>query len=212
MSAPTWTVWLDAGLAASGLAVALAVRPWRALPADGPPWPWLAWLAVLPVLWGVDGPSGNPIAQPLSGASLLVLMAGWPLAVLALLPAALMTGWWAGLPPELVLQRGVWLGLVPATLAMAMGAGMRRWLPNHLFIYILGRGFFITTLAGALAALGQMLLHVGPLGLASEDLLMARVLTASGDAFITGLLVAMCVAYRPHWLATYADRIYLPRS
>jgi uncharacterized membrane protein len=212
MNVWAWSVWLDAGITASALAVAVAVRPWRALATSGPPWPWLAWWAVLPVLWSVDGPSGNPIAQPFSGASLLVLMAGRPLAVLMLLPAALMTGWWAGLPPEAMLQRGVWLGVVPATLAMALGAGLRRWLPNHLFIYILGRGFFITTLAGALAALGQMLLHTGAPGLASDDLLLARVLTASGDAFITGLLVAMCVAYRPHWLATYADRIYLPRS
>ena len=210
MQVPLWSVCLDAAIATTALAVALAVRPWRALPASGPPWPWLAWSAVLPVLWGVDGPQGNPIAQPISGASLLTLMAGWPLAVLLLLPAALMTGWWAGLPWDAVLQRGVWLGVVPATLAMALGAALRRWLPNHLFIYILGRGFFATAAAGTLAACGQMLLHPSPIGLAADDLLLARVLTASGDAFITGMLVAICVAFRPHWLATYADKVYLP--
>jgi uncharacterized membrane protein len=210
MHVALWSLWLDAAIAGTALAVAVAVRPWRALPAGGPPWPWMAWWAVLPVLWGVDGPQGNPIAQPMSGASLLTLMAGWPLAVLAMLPAALMAGWWAGLPWDAVLQRGVWLGVVPATLAMALGAALRRWLPNHLFIYILGRGFFATTVAGALAALGQMLLHPAPGGLDADDLLLARVLTASGDAFITGMLVSICVAFRPHWLATYADRIYLP--
>jgi uncharacterized membrane protein len=209
-----WTFWIDALLALAALLPALALRPWRALPAGGPPWPWLAWWAALPALWGVDGVTGQSLAQPISGASLLTLMAGWPLAVLAMGPAAALTGWLAGLPPELALQRGVWLGIVPATLALAFGAALRRWLPHHLFVYILGRGFFATWLAGAVAATGQMLLHQGPASLHQGDLLLARVLTASGDAFITGMLVSIFVAFRPHWLATYADRIYLlpPKS
>jgi uncharacterized membrane protein len=38
------------------------------------------------------------------------------------------------------------------------------------------------------------------------------VLAAFGDAFITGMLVAIFVAFRPQWLATYTDRLYLPRD
>lgn len=205
------TFWLDTAIALTAVLAALALRPWRALPAGGPPWPWLAWWAVLPALWGVDGAQGQSLAQPISGASLLTLMAGWPLATLAMLPAAAATGWLAGWPVEVALQRGVWLGLVPASLALLFGAALRRWLPNHLFIYILGRGFFATALAGSISAIGQMLLHDGPASLGQEELLLARVLTASGDAFITGMMVAIFVAYRPHWLATYADRIYLPQ-
>ena len=45
---------------------------------------------------------------------------------------------------------------MPAMLAVALGAGLRRWLPHHVFVYIFGRGFFATALsvtgAGALAA------------------------------------------------------------
>lgn len=215
-----WTLWLDAALALAAVVTALALQPWRALPASGPPWPWLAWWAVLPLLWGVDAPQASDaqhtsspgiasLAQPISGASLLTLMAGWPLAVLALAPTAAITGWLTAMPAELVLQRYVWLGVVPATLAMAIGAGLRQWLPNHLFVYILGRGFFATLLAGSGAALGQWMLHAGPGHVSSADLLLARVLTASGDAFITGMLVSIFVAFRPQWLATYADKIYL---
>ena len=57
----------------------------------------------------------------------------------------------AGLDAAAALHRGVWLGVVPATLAMALGAALRRWLPHHLFVYILGRGFFATAVAGSLA-------------------------------------------------------------
>ena len=68
-------------------------RRWRcgagaAWLAGGPPWPWLAWWAVLPLFWGVDKIAGIAIVQPWLGAPLLVLLAGRPLAVLALLPVA----------------------------------------------------------------------------------------------------------------------------
>jgi uncharacterized membrane protein len=41
--------------------------------------------------------------------------------------------------------------------------------------------------------------------------MLARFLAAWGDAFLSGMLVAIFVAFRPAYLATYADRIYLPR-
>jgi uncharacterized membrane protein len=200
---------LDLVLAAAALGVALSLRPWRALGPGGPPWPWLAWWMLLPAFWGADRYVDMPVAQPLSGACLLMLMAGWPLAMLALVPVAALTALFAGLDGAETLQRTVWLGVVPATLAMAIGAALRRWLPNQLFIYILGRGFFATAIAGSLAGAGSVALHGLPGGLQSGDLLLARFLAAWGDAFLTGMVVAIFVAFRPQWLATYADRIWL---
>ena len=201
---------LDALLALSALLMALALRPWRAVPTAGLPWAALAWWALLPLLWNADRASAVAVLQPLSGSCLLMLMLGWPMAVLMLVPVAGLL-WWDGMPVLDVLQRAVWLGLVPATLAVLLGAGLRRWLPRHLMVYILGRGFFITAIAGSLAGAASVLLNGQPVGTSVDDLLMARAFTAWGDAFITGMLVAIFVAFRPQWLATYADRIYLPR-
>ena len=201
---------LDALLALAALALALAVRPWRSLGSDGPPWPWLAWAVVLPLFWGADRYVDIPAAQPLSGACLLMLMCGWPLAVLALVPVALVTMAMADLAAAEALHRLVWLGLVPASLAVGLGAALRRWLPHHLFVYILGRGFFATVIAGALAGAASSWLHVLPDGLRAGDLTLARWLAAWGDAWITGMVVAIFVAFRPQWLATYTDRLYLP--
>ncbi|MBL8330263.1 MAG: hypothetical protein JNJ71_15595 [Rubrivivax sp.] len=190
--------------------LALALKPWRFVPEAGPPWPWFAWCAAMPFLWGADRYVQMPVAQPLSGVCLLLLMCGWPLTVLALVPVALATAWMADLGLSEALHRLVWLGLVPATLALGLGAAMRRWLPHHLMVYILARGFFgtIVTLsaAGALAAW----VHEVPAGLSLGDLMLGRWLASWGDAWITGMLVAIFVAFRPEWLATYADRIYLP--
>ncbi len=199
----------DLIVAGSALGVALALRPWRAVGAGGPPWPWLAWWILLPAFWGADRYVEMPVAQPLSGACLLMLMAGWPMAMLALVPVAVLTALFAGLGAAEALHRGVWLGVIPATLAMAIGALIRRWLPNQLFVYILGRGFFATAIAGSLAGALSVALHGLPGGLQAGDLMLARFLAAWGDAFLAGMVVAIFVAFRPQWLATYADRIWL---
>lgn len=200
---------LDLVLATLALTAALSMRPWRAVGPGGPPWPWLVCAAVLPLLWGADRYAATPLALPQSGVCLLLLLCGWPLAVLALVPVAIVTAVAGELGLAQALQRAVWLGLVPATLALGLGAAIRRWLPNQLFIYILGRGFFATALALTATALLSALLHEPPPALQPGDWLLARLLAAWGDAFITGMLVAIFVAFRPQWLATYTDRLYL---
>lgn len=202
--------WIDAALCLAAVAVALALRPWRLRGAL--PWPALLWWALLPLSWSADVLTGTPMLQPLSGACLLVLMVGWPLAVLLLVPAAWLAGAATGLPPLEALHRLAWLGIVPATLALGLGLALRRWLPNHLFIYILGRGFFATALAVAAAGAVSAVMEGAPSGLALQDLWLARALAAWGDAFLTGMFAAIFVAFRPQWLATYADRIYLPKD
>ncbi len=201
---------LDLLLGVSALALALALQPWRSLARRSPPWPALAWWAVLPLMWSLDAVTGMPLLQPLSGVCLLLLMLGWPLAVLMLVPVLVLMMLMADLPAPDALHRVVWLGLVPATLAMLLGAAMRRWLPGHLFVYIFGRGFFATALAVASAGATAALLYGVPANLSLTDVLLARSLAAWGDAFLTGGIAAIFVAFRPQWLATYTDRIYLP--
>ncbi len=195
-------------LAAPAVGMALALRPWRLLH-GAPPWPALATWALLPLLWSLDSTTAAPLLQPLSGVCILLLMLGWPLTVLALLPVGGVMLLMSGLDAGGTLHRVVWLGLVPATLALALGAAVRRWLPRHLFVYILGRGFFATALALTLSGVLAAWLFGGPAGVPVADVMLARLLSAFGDAFITGMLAAIFVAFRPQWLATYADHLYL---
>lgn len=169
---------LDALLCLAALALAVVLQPWRSLDGGGPPWPWLAWWAVLPLSWSADLLAGIPLVQPLSGAALLVLLAGWPLTVLALLPVAGVLWALGGMGAAEALHRLVWLGLAPATLALALGAGVRRWLPGHLFIYIMGRGFFVTWAAAAGAGALALGVSVNPLGTSLDDLRCWRAFSA----------------------------------
>jgi uncharacterized membrane protein len=201
-------VVLDGVVALAAAGTALALRPWQGW-GGGPPWPAGLLVALLPLLWSLDRVAGTPLLQPLAGTGLLVLMLGWPLAVLAIGAVAALMLLLAPLPAAEVLHRAVWLGLVPATLLLGFGAALRRWLPLNPFIYTLGRAFFGTALALALAGAAAALIDDAAPGIALEDLLLARGLAAFGDAFITGMFAAIFVAYRPQWLATWADRLYL---
>jgi uncharacterized membrane protein len=180
---------LNLSIAVVCVAVALWLRPWRML--RGPLLsPALAALALLPWL-------------------LLVLMLGWPLAVLVLGGIALVV-WVVGQSsPEAALLQWVWVGLVPATMALGIGALLRRWLPPNPFVYTLGRAFLGTAAAVFLSGLlfeGLQWLADQP---GRELSLVARWLMAWGDAFLTGMFGAIFVAFVPQWLATWSDARYL---
>lgn len=195
-------------LALTALGAAAWLRPWRML--RGPLLtPALAAVVLLPWVWLLPQKMPQGLQVQLSGACLLVLMLGWPLAVLVLSVVSLLV--WlvgqAGVGP--VLQQGVWIGLVPATLALGVGAAVRRWLPANIFIYTLGRAFMGTALSMFVAGLlleGLSSLSGQP---PREQALVARWLMAWGDAFLTGMFAAIFVAFAPQWLATWSDRRYL---
>jgi uncharacterized membrane protein len=190
------------------LAVALWLRPWRML--SGPLLtPALAALVVLPWLWLLPQKMPQGLQVQLSGACLLVLMLGWPLAVVVLSGVALAV-WLIGQADlSAVLSQWVWIGLVPATVGLGIGALLRRWLPPNPFIYTLGRAFIGTAVAVFLSSLLMAVTHQIMGGVAMEQALVARWLMAWGDAFLTGMFAAICVAFAPQWLATWSDERYL---
>ncbi len=212
---------LEACLIAVALAISLWLRPWRmlsrqALEKDGPSepsplvTPLLATLVVLPWLWALPTLHRMPLQLQWSGACLVMLMLGWPLAIPALVAVG---GIAAVLSPSLDWADAVgtiaWQGVVPASLALALGAVIRRLIGTQPFVYVLGRAFLGTAVCLFLAnVLGQWSGHSLP-GVEGDLSLVARWLMAWGDAFVTGMLTAIFVAFKPEWLATWSDRLYL---
>lgn len=221
-------MWLEAVLTLVALAAALAARPWRMLANSKPlahethgaaPGLWtplLATLVLLPWMWALPTLHAMPLQLQWSGACLVVLMLGWPLAVPTLLAvgtiAALIS---PGLAWPDALGMAVWQGVVPATLALLLGVALRRLAGARplagvrAFVYVLGRGFLGTALclfaAGTLSQWSGHLLQ----GVSGDLSLVARWLMAWGDAVITGMLCAVFVAFKPEWLATWSDDLYL---
>jgi len=194
------------------LGCALLLRPWRLLANQGLITPFLAALAITPLMWALPWMHHMPIRFQLSGACLITLMLGWPLAVPVLCAVAIITHLFVPIGWHNVIDLALWQGIVPATLALLLGMAMRRWLPHNPFVYILGRAFLGTVacmfITGWLAQFtGHNIASKVDPGLA----LVARWLLAWGDAVLTGMLIATFVAFRPEWLATWSDRLYISK-
>jgi uncharacterized membrane protein len=190
---------------------ALTFRPWRLLVGGLRLTPLLATLTLVPWLWAMPSLHKMPLQLQGSGACLVVLMLGWPLAVPVLCLVGIIAALISPMPWETALDLTVWLGLVPATLALIMGAAVRRWLGLHLFVYVLVRAFLGTVLCVFLSGvLAQLSGHSMP-GIDNGLSLVAHWLVAWGDAFLTGMFTAIMVAYQPDWLATWSDRLYLKK-
>ena len=195
----------------AALAIALTFKPWRLLANTALISPLLAALVITPWLWALPWLHRMPIQLQLSGACLIGLVLGWPLAVPVLCIVALTTGLIAPVPWQQQIDMALWLGIVPATLSFLLGMALRRWVWKNLFVYILGRAFLGTAIclfvSGALAQWSGQILTVT----VEPDLAMvARWLLAWGDAVVTGMMVAVFVAFRPQWLATWSDSLYVP--
>ena len=200
---------LHALLLAMAWAAALLVRPWRLLrPHEGRvplATPLLASLAVLPWLWAWPGLGALPLAIHWSGAPLLVLLVGWPLAVPVLTVAGLSTIFTVGASVGQALSLTVWAGLLPATLVLALGHAVRMALGPHPLAYMLGRAFFVPMLALAACGFVAAWLGHGLGGTHGELRRIAIALMAMGEASWSCAVVSLLVAWRPRWLATWSE-------
>ena len=111
----------------------------------------------------------------------------------------------------------VWLGwgwdflandALPVAVTMAFGGLLNRTLPPHLFIYIIGNAFFAAFLAMLASVLAKgAMTHA--LGGEAMPYFIAAIPMSFGEAFFTGGTMALVVAYRPQWCATFDDARYL---
>lgn len=204
----TWE-WIPLVLA---LGLAIVMRPWRMLRQHALLTPMLASLVFLPWIWALPRIHAMPLQLHLTCACLVMLMVGWPLAVPLLCAVALLSGLIAPAPLGELIGNAFWLGVLPATLAMLLGALVRRYLGANIFVYTLGRGFLITVACTFAASVlgewsGRGLPNIDP-----DLTTIAHWLIAWGEGFMTGMLSAIFVAFRPEWLATWSDQLYLHKQ
>lgn len=206
---------IDTVLLALAWAPALAVRPWRQLQSrDGQAplaTPFIACLMLLPWLWAWPGLAALPLPLHWSGAPLVVLLVGWPLAVPLLTLAGLSTIVTSGASLAHALSLTVWTGLLPATLVLALGHVVRKAFGPNPVAYMLGRAFLVPMVALAGCGFAGAALDHGFAGAHGELARIAIALLAMGEASWTCALVSLLVAWRPQWLATWSESLYLGR-
>lgn len=143
----------------------------------------------------------------------ITLMFGVPLAITA---AAILTASmclagveaWRALPSSFLA-----LGVVPVAVSWAMFRASQRYLPPNPFIYIFVCAFFGAAAAMLAAVIVNTMLLIGSGQASLEQLrdgyLVILPLLMFPEAFINGMVVTGLIAFKPNWIPSFDDRIYL---
>jgi uncharacterized membrane protein len=169
-------------------------------------------VAVL-VLWMIQADVASGVKLHLLGATILTLMFGWQFAMLALalvlLGAAFNeAGDWMAFGVN-----GLLLAVLPVLVSWGIYRVVDRHLPNHFFVYVFASAFF-----GGAFSIGIVgFATIGVLALSDvygidylvEHYLVFFLLLLFPEAFITGALMTILIAYRPQWVSSFSDERYL---
>lgn len=171
-------------------------------------------VAVL-LLWQIKaGLPGGPVMH-LLGATVLTLMFGWEFAVVGLSAVLLGTELNAGIHWATLPVNGLLSVALPVVVSARFADLVRRRLPNHFFVYIYIAAFFGGALAIAAVGLAStcFILFAQPadLGQTLTQHVSSCVLLLFPEAFLTGTMMTLLVAYRPGWVISFEDERYLRR-
>ena len=176
---------------------------------------WCAAITVIFTLWCIRYSVKPGLMLHLLGATILMLMFGPRLAQLALylvMAGVAVTGIaaFAGYPANALLA-----GTVPVWVSWLLLRLVERRLPANIFVFIFIAGFLSAALAMAVSAAATVVLHAaaGTYAVAylTEYYLPYALLLGWGEAFITGMSMALMVAYYPQWVLLFDDKRYLAR-
>jgi uncharacterized membrane protein len=203
-------------LSGSVLAVAAVSAPWRAWLDDRErQWVWLASLALLAGIWSMKAGFTPGLTVRFLLVTALTLMHGWQLAVaggamvLVVLCAAGQSAW-GSIGADLLCMT-----VVPALVTAKVHELVHSRLPHNYFVY-----FFVTVFVGSAVAYNAAGLARLAILAASGSLDAAHVgaeyfailpFMSLGEGVANGMVVAMAVVYRPGWVMSFDDRLYLHR-
>jgi uncharacterized membrane protein len=198
------------------LAIALYSAPWRAWLGDGErQWVWFGSMALLVVVWSMKAGITPGLSVRFLLVTALTLMHGWQLAIVAgalvliVLSVVGIADW------QLFGANLLCMTVVPALFTAWFHEQVHARLPHNYFIY-----FFVTTFLGAalafnLAGLVRVALmaasgtldatHAGP------EYFAILPFMSFGEAVVNGTIIGMAVVYRPKWVMSFDDRLYLHR-
>jgi uncharacterized membrane protein len=205
--------WMAAIVYALLLFLAGYRAPWQSLKDETHLHVFLGSCVLLMPLWLIKTPILPGLDYHYLGATLMTLMFGWRLAIVGMsvvLVAAVLNGNldWASYPLNTLV-----MGAVPVAVSYWLLRAIERWLPPNYFVYVFAGaygGAALALVATVLSALTVLWLS-GVYGFAqiSDKYFPLILLLAVPEAFITGIVIALLVTFRPHWVSTFDDNRYL---
>jgi len=205
--------WIAALLYGLLLIPAVITAPWQRFQRPEMAHIFLGSCVALLFMWHITTTEFPGLNYHYIGATLLTLMFGWQLALLAFSLTFLGMMFngssdWQSLPMNILV-----MGLVPILVSQLIYRVVDSKLPNHFFVYVFLNAFF-----------GAGIAMVAMIGVASGILILGDVYSFSQlaseyypfiplmvfpEGFITGMLITIMVAMTPNWVCTFDDLRYL---
>jgi uncharacterized membrane protein len=190
------------------IARALHAAPWSWLRAPGNANRWLAMSVVQFLLWQIRADVlGVPVH--LLGTTVMTLMFGWRLAVLGgTLAVSLQLA-----TPALSLGTtplAAWLLVgIPVGVSYGLARAIEARLPRNFFVYVYLSAFAGGALSMLAVGLVRALIIPDNPVTAGTGAFMVYILLTFPEAFLSGASLTLMVAYKPHWVVSFADALYL---
>lgn len=202
-----WAVWLPL------FARSLLRAPWALLRESEQLNVWLGMIVLLTLLWSLKAGVKPGLSLHVLGATVFTLSFGPQLAFvgLSLVVLGITLNGEAGyfsFAVNALLMAGIGVMISQAVHRLVLGS-----LPRHFFIYVFINGFLgsFLTVFGVGVAAACLLAMAGAYEwdyLASEYLPFL-ILLGFSEAWLGGMLMTLFVIYRPGWVVTFDDSIYL---
>lgn len=209
---PANLLWGGALVYAVLLAAALRSAPWAKIRDNEASHVFFASVAVVACVWTLRAGIQPGLNYHLLGVTALTLMFDWQFALLAISMVLAITTWQGPAGMEAFAVNALLMGALPVLSTRLLLTLSQRWLAPNFFIYIFINSFLAAALAlllcGLAVTLVQGMAASGTSGMSSDYLLYIPLLMF-GEAFLNGLVMTLLVAYRPRWVATFHDRLYL---
>ncbi|MCG8426499.1 MAG: energy-coupling factor ABC transporter permease [Chromatiales bacterium] len=209
----TTVLWWTAGLYLSVFGLAVHLAPWRRVLFSKLLHVFLGSCVALVVLWSIKAQINGDLTFHLLGVTALTLMCGWSFAVIGSAIALVGVTLNAGSGWEMFPVNAMLLGVIPITLTQVTLVVIRSLLPKNFFVYVLVNAFLTAgltaMLVGYLAA--GLLVWSGSYSLAelSDTIMPFFPLMFMPEAFLNGWIMTVMVVYRPHWVYSFSDELYI---
>jgi uncharacterized membrane protein len=202
-------------IAVAVLGLAILRAPWRRLADSRNLNVWCGAVVALTVLWSVRAELAHGVVIHLLGMAGLALMAGPWLALVGGALVVALCAWLHGAAPAAVPTEFLASVLVPVAVVLVVLRLTQRFLPPNLFVYTIVAAFLGAALGAFLAGLASAVSFVAA-GVAANvifgEYVPYLIFLAFGEATLTGMALTLAVVYRPHWVATFDDDLYLARG
>jgi uncharacterized membrane protein len=200
--------WL-AALAMLGFAI--WKRPFRKLREAPQQHLWLGLVVAISVMWAINAWLDDGPVMHLLGATLMLTLFDWALALVAMGAVIGMIAVIFGSPWQGIGLTFVVLGAVPLAASLLVQRAIAAWLPRHLLVFIVGHGFLAAAIALLAACCATVGVHVAlrggldftPLGYWNNAFALA-----AAEAWFSGMLTAIFAVYRPAWVTSSNQRLY----